>query len=92
MTGAEQDDLLAALEADHARANVSAADRALLDYAVTLTLRPGDVGAADVAALREHGFEDLAIHDLCAVVAYYAFVNRIADGLGVELEGADGEP
>jgi alkylhydroperoxidase family enzyme len=40
----------------------------------------------DVAALRAQGFDDRAIHDLCAVTAYYAFVNRIADGLGVELE------
>ncbi len=30
--------------------------------------------------------EDRAIHDACAIVAYFAFVNRIADGLGVELE------
>ncbi len=27
-----------------------------------------------------------ATHDICAVTAYYAFVNRIADGPGVELE------
>lgn len=31
------------------------------------------------------GFDDRAVHDMCAVVAYFAFVNRIADGLGVEL-------
>lgn len=42
----------------------------------------------DVEALRQHGFDDRAIHDLCAVVAYFAFVNRIADGLGVDLEPA----
>ena len=58
----------------------------MLDYAVKLTLHPGDMKAGDAATLREHGFDDRAIHDLCAVVAYYAFVNRIADGLGVELE------
>ena len=65
------------------------ADRAMLDYAVKLTRAPGEVVAADVAALRGHGFDDRAIHDLCAVVAYYAFVNRIADGLGVELENPE---
>lgn len=42
--------------------------------------------AERVAALRGAGFDDRAIHDICAVTAYYAFVNRIADGLGVELE------
>ncbi len=40
----------------------------------------------DVEGLREAGFDDRAIHDACAIVSYFAFVNRIADGLGVELE------
>ncbi len=43
---------------------------------------------ADVLALRTAGFDDRAIHDGCAIVAYFAFVNRIADGLGVELEAS----
>jgi alkylhydroperoxidase family enzyme len=46
------------------------------------------VTADDVARLRAAGFDDRAIHDACAIVAYFAFVNRIADGLGVELEGS----
>ena len=79
--------LLADLAADHTGANLSPADRAMLDYAVKLTREPGDMAAADATALRRHGFGDRAIHDICAITAYYAFVNRIADGLGVELEG-----
>ena len=47
---------------------------------------PGSVGAEDVQQLRERGMDDRAIHDACAIVAYFAFVNRMADGLGVELE------
>jgi len=58
----------------------------MLDYAVTLTRAPATVDGADLAALRTAGFDDRAIHDICAVTAYYAFVNRLADGLGVELE------
>jgi alkylhydroperoxidase family enzyme len=56
-------------------------------YALKLTRTPGAMCAADVDALRAQGLDDRAIHDLCATTAYYAFVNRIADGLGVELEG-----
>ena len=78
--------LLAALAEDYRRAELTAADRAMLDYAVKLTRRPGEMAAADVDALRGAGFDDRAIHDICAITAYYAFVNRIADGLGVELE------
>jgi uncharacterized peroxidase-related enzyme len=58
----------------------------MLDYAVKLTRTPGSMERADADALRAHGFPDRAIHDICAVTAYFAFVNRIADGLGVELE------
>jgi uncharacterized peroxidase-related enzyme len=62
------------------------AERAMMAYAHQLTSRPGETGAPDVAALRAVGLSDRAIHDLCAIVAYYAFVNRIADGLAVTLE------
>ncbi len=58
----------------------------MLDYALKLTVTPGTMTATDVQPLRAQGFNDRAIHDICAVTAYYAFVNRIADGLGVELE------
>jgi uncharacterized peroxidase-related enzyme len=71
---------------DPARAPMPAADRALLDYALKLTRTPWSMSRDDVEGLRRHGFDDRAIHDLCTVAAYFAFVNRIADGVGVELE------
>ncbi len=61
-------------------------DRAMLDYSVKLTHSPQAVNADDVERLRLHGFDDLAIHDICLVVSYFAFVNRVANGLGVEME------
>lgn len=61
-------------------------DRALLDYVEKLTMAPASVSLEDVHALRVHGFDDRMIHDTAAVTAYFAFVNRLADGLGVELE------
>ena len=61
-------------------------DRAMLDYAVKLTEAPGQVTRTDMEPLRQAGLVDRAIHDLCAVTAYFAFANRIADGLGIELE------
>ncbi len=63
----------------------------MLDYAVKLTREPRRMTRADVDALRGAGFEDAAILDISQVTAYFAFVNRLADGLGVELEaGRDG--
>lgn len=61
-------------------------ERALLRYADKLTLAPSTIVRNDIDALRTVGLDDRAIHDACAIVAYFAFVNRIADGLGVELE------
>lgn len=87
MPPAEQDRLLEALTRDHTTAALAPADRILLDYAAKLTRTPAAMVRDDVDALRAAGFDDRAIHDACAITAYYAFVNRIADGLGVELEG-----
>jgi uncharacterized peroxidase-related enzyme len=86
MDNTDRDRMLDALATDYRKADLQAADLAMLNYAVKLTQTPGDMIAADVEPLRVHGFDDRAIHDICAVAAYYAFVNRIADGLGVELE------
>lgn len=58
----------------------------MLDYATKLTLTPGAMVVADVAALESAGFSSRDVLDIAEVVAYYAYVNRIADGLGVTLE------
>lgn len=62
------------------------ADRALCEYAEKATRTPSKCGAADVAALRAHGFDDVAIHDAAQVIAYFNYINRVADCLGVDLE------
>lgn len=61
-------------------------ERTLLSYAEKLTTAPSTITRTDVASLRAQGLDDRAIHDACAIIAYFAFVNRIADGLGVEQE------
>lgn len=58
----------------------------LCRYALNLTLRPAAVARADVERLRDEGLTDRDIVDANQVVAYFNYVNRIADGLGVELE------
>jgi uncharacterized peroxidase-related enzyme len=78
--------LVAQLGVDHRRADLTDADRVMLDYAVKLTRKPASITEEDIDGLRAQGFDDRGVHDICAVTAYYAFVNRIADGLGVELE------
>ena len=82
----KNDALAEAVEADWRTAEVDDRRRAMLTYAVKLTRTPAECTRADVDALREAGFEDGDILGLCEVVGYYAYANRIADGLGVELE------
>ncbi len=80
------DDLVESLVADPGTASVSQPERAMLNYAIKLTRTPAEMQEADVQALRDAGFDDRALFDINHVTAYYNYVNRIADGLGVELE------
>ncbi len=59
---------------------------AMLDYAVKLTKTPWEMAREDVEKLRKESFSDGAILDINQITGYYNFVNRLADGLGVELE------
>lgn len=79
-------ELVRQLKTDFRRAQLSSADRAMCEYVEKLTLKPWEMVEADVVALRKAGFSDAAILDINQVTGYYAYVNRLADGLGVELE------
>ena len=63
----------------------------MLDYVVKLTKEPWKMVKADVQSLRDAGFSDEGILDIVQVAGYYAYVNRLADGLGVELESNSDE-
>lgn len=78
--------LVSRLSADWTTADLNPADRAMLTYAVKLTREPWGMVETDVINLRTAGFSDAAILDINQVAAYYAYANRLVDGLGVELE------
>ena len=82
----KNDELVAAVEHDWTTAGLSAKRAAMLAYAVKLTETPAATTDADVDALREAGFSDRDILDITEVVGYYAYANRIADGLGLQTE------
>lgn len=76
-------------------AGLGRADAALREYTEMLTLSPSAVGTDDIAALREAGFDDEGISSATQVIAYFNYINRIAEGLGVPLEewlNHDGTP
>jgi uncharacterized peroxidase-related enzyme len=77
---------LARIEADWATADLSQPRIAMLRFATKLTRTPGAMVRDDSDALRAAGFTDRDILDIVEVTAYYAYANRVADGLGIELE------
>ncbi len=48
-----------------------------------LTREPAAVGLADADALRAAGWSDPAIHDAVQVIAYFNYVNRVAEAVGI---------
>jgi uncharacterized peroxidase-related enzyme len=74
------------LRRDPAGAPLDERRRALVGYALKLTRTPQACTQKDIADLRDAGVSDSAIHDVAAIVSYFNFVNRMALGLGVELE------
>jgi len=71
---------------DWRMAGLDRATKALLSYTEKLTTDPGSSGPQDIAVLRQNGWNDRAIHDVTQIASYFNYINRIADGLGVEPE------
>jgi uncharacterized peroxidase-related enzyme len=80
------DDLAHAVAKDYRDANIAARDRVLLDAAVALTCEPSERKQEDIERMREYGFDDAAILKATEITAYYNFVNRVANGIGVTIE------
>ncbi len=77
------DELVRCLREDYERAPISAADRAMLDYAGQLTLDATRIGPDDHARLRAQGFDDRAILQITLIASWFNYINRVADALGV---------
>jgi uncharacterized peroxidase-related enzyme len=78
--------LVNVLKTDYKQANIDEKMMALLDYAVKLTEKPTSISEVDIELLKALGCTDREILDLCQITSYFNFVNRMAEGLGVELE------
>ena len=75
-------DLADQLATNYRYASVSSSERAMLDYAVMVTIESSTCTEADVDALREAGWSDEDILDIAQVAAMFNFTNRLASGLG----------
>ena len=67
-------------------ADLSSADLALCEYASKLSHKTSPMSEVDLDRLRAEGLGDRAIHDATQVIAFFNYITRIADALGVEPE------
>jgi len=71
---------------DFRTAAIDEATKAMLEFCVAVTVQPSKMTRQWIERLRAHGFDDRDIHDMTQVAAYFNYINRIADALGVEPE------
>jgi uncharacterized peroxidase-related enzyme len=83
-----------ALAQDWTKAGLAVRERAMLAFAVKLTLVPGQMNEQDAQLLNSVGFDELDLLEIVDVIAYWGFATRVAEGLGVFVEPwmTDGEP
>lgn len=86
MDEAAADAFVHAVVRDWRGAPLSEVDRALCAFACKLTASQQAMSPADLDALRSVGLDDRGIHDAVQVIAYFNYITRVADALGVEPE------
>ncbi|HEY6207930.1 MAG TPA: hypothetical protein VIW28_02655 [Gemmatimonadales bacterium] len=74
---------MAALEDDYTTAPISEQERVMLDYVVQVTRDATCIASSDHDRLRAVGFDDRAILQITLIAAWFNYINRVADALGV---------
>lgn len=72
------------LAVNYRKANISARQRAMLDFAMKVCTRSQEVDDADFDALHAHGFDDEDIWDIAAITAFFGLSNRMASFAGMQ--------
>lgn len=75
-----------ALQKNYRTAPISEQDRTMLDYVVKLTRDATQICPTDHDRLRAAGFDDRAILQITLIAAWFNYINRVADALGVGRE------
>lgn len=72
------------LAVNYRKANISARQRAMLDFAMKVCTRSQEVDDADFEVLHAHGFDDEDIWDIAAITAFFGLSNRMASFAGMQ--------
>lgn len=74
------------LKSDPANAPLEPQDKAMIDFALKLTREPSTVKRGDLELLKQRGFSEEQVVDIVLITCNFNFMDRLADGLGVELD------
>jgi len=78
--------LIEALQKDYTTAPITPQERMMIDYVVKLTTDATKVWKDDIDRLRSVGFDDRGILQITLIAAWFNYINRVADALGVGRE------
>ncbi|HLJ40852.1 MAG TPA: hypothetical protein VKT50_05140 [Candidatus Acidoferrales bacterium] len=79
-------DLVEALRRDYKTAPITEQERTMLDYAAQMTTDATKISRTDHERLRAAGFDDRGILQITLIAAWFNYINRVADALGVGRE------
>ena len=79
---AKRNDVITEVFADPATAGTNDREKAIVQFAIDLTLEPASLGAAHIQALREQGLDDAQVLDLIHAISIFAWANRLMLNLG----------
>ncbi len=72
------------LAVNYRKANISARQRAMLDFAMKVCTRSQEIEESDFSTLHAHGFDDEDIWDIAAITAFFGLSNRMASFAGMQ--------
>ena len=75
--------LVAAIRRDYRTAPIEERDRVMLDFVSQLTREPWKMSPDDLGHLRRVGFDDRGILQITLIAAWFNYINRVADALGI---------
>ena len=76
---------------DYGSADFDDETLAIVEFVEKLTREPSEMTEGDVQKLRQVELEDKQILSVVLIASMFAFMNRLADGLGVEIEDHKGD-
>ena len=59
---------------------------AMCNFAKKLTETPNQIDTQDIELLKNYSLSDKDISQIVQIIAYFNYINRVADGLGLEPE------